>query len=424
MFTMMVVDDEYLVRTGITQIIDWDEFGVQIVGEASDGVEGLELAISLQPDIIVTDIRMPFMDGLEFMDKIRERGLKSAIIVLSGYDEFDYVRTAMHNGAYAYLLKPVGLSNLTHTVRELTHRLEEERKIRKYYENLENEIPSIRQQFLLNLIRGNLTNGIEIEEKCIFTKTPICKESNIVIVICVQPKETSASTTFGNNPPVDRSVVTSHISYAYLYSEEYSGIVFESNMDEWVAIIHAQQVTAVNTDFATVLHEISKYLLTKLKKIYNINFSAGISTQIVNTEGIHNAYMKASNAARKQGLADNTGVLPVSGEDIPIMRREIRKALEYIKSHFNQNITVEKLARELFISPSHLMYLFRVELNKTFNECLIEYRIEAAKELLKDTPMRINEVCSLVGYDDSKYFSQIFKRLTGYTPSEYIKKEG
>ena len=95
---ILVVDDEYLVRLGIRETIDWEEHGFSIVGEAADGRKGLELALNKKPDIILTDIRMPFMDGLEFMHQIRSHGLNSKIVVLTGYAEFDYVKTAMDNG--------------------------------------------------------------------------------------------------------------------------------------------------------------------------------------------------------------------------------------------------------------------------------------------------------------------------------------
>lgn len=97
---ILVIDDEYLVRLGIRETINWSEYGFSIIGEASDGRKGLQLALDWKPEIILTDIRMPFMDGLEFMNQIRKHGLNSKIVVLTGYAEFDYVKAAMDNGAY------------------------------------------------------------------------------------------------------------------------------------------------------------------------------------------------------------------------------------------------------------------------------------------------------------------------------------
>ena len=104
MLTMLIVDDEYYLRLGVRQIADWHLMGVDIIGDAADGEEGLALALKLKPDILLMDIRMPILNGLELMIKLRENKIESTIIVLSGFNDFEYARTAMENGAYAYLL--------------------------------------------------------------------------------------------------------------------------------------------------------------------------------------------------------------------------------------------------------------------------------------------------------------------------------
>src|SRR5689334_10325683 len=116
---MLIVDDEYLVRKGISETIEWTEYGIKIIGEACDGEQGLEMAMDYMPDIILTDIHMPFMNGLEFMSKLRERGSNSNIIVLSGYEEFSYVRTALQYGVIDYLLKPIDNQQLIDTVQKV-----------------------------------------------------------------------------------------------------------------------------------------------------------------------------------------------------------------------------------------------------------------------------------------------------------------
>lgn len=105
-------------------------------------------------------------------------------------------------------------------------------------------------------------------------------------------------------------------------------------------------------------------------------------------------------------------------------RREIRDALAFIREHYAGNITVEMVAAAVFVSPTHLMHLFRKDLNKTFYECLTEYRIEEAKRMLRNPKYRVYEVGNQVGFTDSKYFSQIFKKMTGIPPSEYAKTYG
>ena len=103
----MVVDDEYYVRLGIRETIDWGSYGVELVCEAEDGRKGFELALRFLPDIIITDIKMPGIDGLEFMEKCREAGIQSQFIVLSAHEEFSYAKTALKYGASDYLIKPI-----------------------------------------------------------------------------------------------------------------------------------------------------------------------------------------------------------------------------------------------------------------------------------------------------------------------------
>ena len=183
MLTMLIVDDEFLVRIGIKDTIEWVNYGIEIIGDASDGVQGLELAIKHRPDIILTDIRMPVMDGLEFMDKIRENNLDSIVIILSGFEEFDYVRKALHNGAYAYLLKPIDNQQLIDTVRKAAAKIKEERSVKQYVNRLESELPSIKEQFLRDLMTGDIKDRDEISDKLKFFDMPIDVNDNLIIVV-------------------------------------------------------------------------------------------------------------------------------------------------------------------------------------------------------------------------------------------------
>jgi len=124
---ILIIDDEYLVRLGLKSTIDWASYGFDIVGEAEDGQEGLERALALGPDIIITDIRMPFMDGIGLMEQLRQHGLNIKVIVLSGYDDFYYAKQAMAYGAFDYILKPVENEQLVQVVRKLAQVISNER---------------------------------------------------------------------------------------------------------------------------------------------------------------------------------------------------------------------------------------------------------------------------------------------------------
>lgn len=144
MFKILIIDDEEIIREGLIKTIQWEEVSCVVVGEAEDGDEGMCLIDSLKPDIVLTDIRMPGIDGLTMISKIRERKHDCKIIILTGYREFEYAQEAVHLGAFRFLLKPVRteelLSSIHQAIEEIRYKksLDEEfshmrKKVRKYY---------------------------------------------------------------------------------------------------------------------------------------------------------------------------------------------------------------------------------------------------------------------------------------------------
>lgn len=124
---VLIVDDEYLVRLGLRTTIDWPKYKLEVVGEAEDGETGLEMAIRLKPDIIVTDMKMPFLDGLGFMEGVRSRGIKSKVIVLSGYDDFQYARGSIAHGVSDYMVKPIENDKFIESVNRIAEVIRQER---------------------------------------------------------------------------------------------------------------------------------------------------------------------------------------------------------------------------------------------------------------------------------------------------------
>lgn len=114
---VLLIDDEYLVRERLKHVVDWDAEGYTICGEAEDGVRGLELIEEYDPDLAVIDINMPFMSGLEMAEKVQELEKKVRLVILSGYDDFEYARSAIRSGVCCYLLKPVNKDELLEVLR-------------------------------------------------------------------------------------------------------------------------------------------------------------------------------------------------------------------------------------------------------------------------------------------------------------------
>lgn len=418
--TMLIVDDEYLVRKGVSETIEWSDYGIQIAGDACDGEQGLELAICLKPDIILTDVHMPFMDGLEFMSKLRENGLDCSIIVLSGYEDFNYVRTALQHGAIDYLLKPIDNRQLIETVQKVAARIKEERSTTMYFNRLKNELSTIKKQFLRDIILGNTKDRDEILEKIGFLELPVELCCNHIISIRINEYNLVLQQLNREELTAFRELIIQSAAQLLLLNSRFMGILVEKDEEEWVIVLH---MLNPEDDIVELIKERCLELTGRIKNSFSQTISIGISDICNDIEKMHLAYKDAYSASFFRLLPGCSSVGYIRERDAAGYRREIREALNYIKTNYSRDISIEMAAKELFISSSYLMHLFRDEVGKTFNECLTDYRIQVAKEMLKNPKFKIYEVCGNVGYGDVKYFSQVFKKVTGMSPSDYIRTE-
>ena len=160
-YKVLLVDDEVEVRDAIARKLDWNALGFQVVGQAANGEEGLELSEQLKPDVIMTDIKMPFMDGLTFSRRAKEMLPYVKVAILSGFDEFDYAKEAIRLEVEEYILKPIDAEELARVFLRLKALLDEEiaqrndiQRLQHFYEE---SLPLMRQQLLSGLLSGRLT---------------------------------------------------------------------------------------------------------------------------------------------------------------------------------------------------------------------------------------------------------------------------
>lgn len=258
MYKVIIVEDELMTRRGLIQTIPWTEHGCEVVGEASNGQEGIELALQANPDIVITDIHMPVVDGLTMIERLKNR-INCEFIIFSGYGQFAYAKKALELGARGYLLKPVDDDEFLQILDETILTIQQKRRYHKLIEQMdtkEAKMPSFLEQYL-------------------------------------QKDPTSCS------------------------------------------------------------------------------------------------------------------------------ERYLTDAIQYIRTHYAQDLTGKTVAASLGISESYLGKLFRQQMGYTFLEYLTMHRIYVALDLLSTTDLKTYHIAEMVGYRDARHFSDIFKKLVGVTPTQY-----
>jgi len=196
MYRVIIVDDEPIIRKGLRETIEWDSLGLEVAGEAANGVEALRLVRSIRPEILITDIRMPEMDGLALIQEVRQLDFDVKITILSGYSDYDYLKAAIKLGVDNYLLKPIDndelISNLKNAVSEIEKEAIVDQRNRQGSELL-------RTNTLRRLVTGNISPE-ELREKADFLDIPFTAEACLCAVIAVSPQ---ASTPL--REPLDRN---------------------------------------------------------------------------------------------------------------------------------------------------------------------------------------------------------------------------
>lgn len=150
-YKVLLVDDEEEVRNAIEQRINWEELGFEVIGKAQNGVKAMEIAEKLQPDVVITDIKMPYMNGLELARNLKEENPGVRILILTGFDEFEYAKEAVHLEIEEYILKPINANELSECLKRLKNVLDKEREeklnVRKLEQYYTDSLPVLQTNF-------------------------------------------------------------------------------------------------------------------------------------------------------------------------------------------------------------------------------------------------------------------------------------
>lgn len=543
MLKTFLAEDEIVVRENIKKMVPWEQYGFELVGEASDGEMALPLIKKLKPDLLITDIKMPFMDGLTLCKVVKKELPDIKIVILSGYDDFNYAKEAIGIGVEDYLLKPITKNAFLERLCEIRSRYEHEKSQREYYEQFHREMQEYEQNssrdFFEGLISGTMDMG-EMYERADKLGLDIVAEAYNILIFTLESENAAAGQSetysewevrawekieglfadnsytmlFRNNvfsygvlvkeqrdnpekntrdcvesirailadapagqpwfiaagEPVTRlsnmkhSYNTAAQTYARRYLYDGHILYYRDLKDEELAKDDGRYLKKVDIN-AMDPAIIQKFLGSGLKEetgnfvrdyfhaigkeplasmvfrsyvILNVRFSV---LSFLNRMGYCASALEESDTedALEQGGASMEAAMAyaerilqkaieIRDENSGNKNRDIlENSIEYIKNHYmDENMSLNAVAQVANISANHFSALFSQNIGQTFIEYLTGIRMEHAKELLRCTGKRASEIALEVGYKDSHYFSYLFKKTQGMTPSDYrkAKEEG
>ena len=534
MFKVFLVEDEIVVREGIRNNIDWEQYGFQFAGDAPDGELALPLIRQIKPDVLITDIKMPFMDGLALIELVRRELPKTRIIIISGYDDFSYAQQAIRMGVEQYLLKPIAKSKMVEVLTELHRKMVEEQKQQEYFEEFMREVREYkiftRRRFFEKIVTGGLTvqeitktaRELEIDLNAPFydivlfslssagydgsaperytevlaaveeeIREYISGHPELILFIwnvtiyavlvkggkddirqrtddcitniadCCMRAGSDVNWHIACGTPVPRlgsipvcfRKASRLLSYRYICPDEHilteeviSNISSRQNSGQYGGKNGIDQECIVNFLGNGSMEDIDRYADQLMQ---SAKAEAAMPTMLYRYLAM-TVYLAAVKyldtiGCRSYGIWSQE-LRPDDGISAPeeaheymcrVMRHvlELRddaskkqqqdllnQAIEYINAHYyEESISLDKVAKEVNVSPNYFSAIFSQEVGMTFIEYLTNKRIERAKYLLRHTDRRSGEIAFSVGYRDPHYFSFVFKKVTGITPSEYRK---
>ena len=541
MLKIFLAEDEVIVRETIKRMIPWEDLGFELVGEAADGEMALPLLLRQKPDLLITDIKMPFMDGLTLAKVAKKEipGLK--VVILSGYDDFNYAKQAINIGVEDYLLKPITKNALIERLTEIRSRYEHEKTQKEYYEKFHREMQAYEKNssrdFFETLVSGSM-DMMEIYRRSEKLGLDIVAEAYNVLIFTMNCEEDFSGQREGYSEWEAESLEL----LEEFFSENTSAMLFRCNIFSYGVLIKGQKET-IEENTRSCVSEIQRILdrkeqkrqwfvaagepverLSQIQKSY-YSASRAFSQRYLYDENIlyydEMASMEKKNVTEddstylqkvdvnalnpailqkflSNGLLEETenfvkdyfyaiGQEPLEslvfrnyvtlnvrfsvmsflkeiGCDTRTLEQEdtedvlsesskslenaiayaekiisqaitlrdqnsgnknrsiLKTAVDFIDSHYmEEDMSLNKAANAANVSANHFSALFSQNMGQTFIEYLTNLRMNKAKEYLRCTGMRSSEIAGEIGYKDAHYFSYLFKKTQGMTPSDYRK---
>lgn len=525
MKTVLIADDEKNICKLLKNLIDWETLGLHFIGEVYNGKDALAFIESEKPDIVITDIRMPGMDGLQLLEAAHERYADEiSFIIISGHKNFDYAYKAIKFGAVDFLLKPINQSELNASLKRLLDLMTD---VSPFSEAPMSQDYIVRKQLLVNLVHDVFnTEDLSVAdfnkeyryrfEDELFQIGIIyidnCEQlGNIKEHICAQLAKQFLVAAREQCFDVDVYTKNQYIYFILNYNEgkqkavkkmlqllydemEYSirsyrflkltiGIGTEGEIKHILksvkqaekairsrAIVGAEKLI----DFAdfndlpiyeypkvsdytaeiekaqelldkdSILQICERYFHEVISKTEKMSYAAVdmlemqlrfivIGAVKLHASSLSDQYMKRMNVVNLTGCCEKEELLEKFQEIISLEfeyllsmketqdSKIIKTVKQYIAENYDRPISLEDVSKDVFLSPAYLGILFKKETGELFSQYISKFRMEKARELLRESNYSIKEIANKLGYKDIRNFSKLFKNIVGVKPTEYRK---
>lgn len=397
---ILIVDDEMITIKMLKTLIDWEKLGLELVGYANDGAKAYDILKNEKVDIILSDIRMANMNGIELIKKVKNLDEDVKFILMSAYADFEYAKEAMQLGCSNYILKPIDEIELEKTLRKVIEEIRGKEDKKRIVDS------SIRKLQLFELYKY-MKYGKNINSVLKDINSYGVSFNNYHIIL-IQQENSSMDEYMRVN-----SIELFHHKYiekildgiiAEKYKKNYVDLLFD---DDSCALI----VEQLNDDEISV---ICRDIQDKFLEDVEIETRVFISELGTELNMLPILYEKLEK--------DIVEKIDENNYEEKKYSEAVEKCLKIIERDYDKNITLDEVTKEVAVSKNYFCHVFKKEMHMSIWNYLTKVRLEKAKELLRESDMKSYEIAFKVGYDNPSYFSKIFKKIEKMTSNEYREK--
>ena len=423
MYKVLLVDDEYMITEGLKRLIPFDKWDMEVVATANHADDALDYVREHPVDIVISDVNMPDKTGLEMIQEMKDLLPDAYYILLSGYQEFDYVKKAMNLSVVDYLVKPVDKVELGHLLEKIVTQLRE--KVQEP-EILSQQLDE--EAFLAYLTqKENWWIGLSKEKQGDFVIPYYVLGQDWQIVLAdqefegllVMPFEAPYQINFEKwKRDVEKSLFYGSVNLdqsesLFSYYEPIYRVIIQGNLQQIIdELTLLEKIVLENTPRVSITKQLFTQFVMDVFHLFE-HLKADDMTDIV--KNIHAiTTFEDLVAYTKETLTSFFGQYR--------MNENVVSVLEVIGRDYQKELSLKNISKDLFINPVYLGQLIKKETNSTFAELLNKQRIKAAQQLLLSTNDSIEDICYTVGYSNVGYFYKVFRKLCGKSPKAYRKQ--